>query len=128
MSPCYRPFQAAFLVLVLAAAGVAQVGLKQDAVIYFGSAANTSAPATLDEAKVRDATPEWRTIQAEGVKPGSARYRLLVADMEKRIRGAVKAAAGGLGRDLVVRSGDIEDRQGKDVTDVTDEVISKLGH
>lgn len=128
MSLIHRPFRIVLLALSLATTAVAQVSLKQDAVVYFGSAANTSAPAMLDEARVRDATPEWRTIQAEGVKPGSARYRLLVADMEKRIRGAVKAAAGGFGRDLVVRSGDIEDRQGKDVSDLTDEVISKLGH
>lgn len=128
MISSHRLLRTLFLALVLAGSAVAQVALKEDAVVYFGSAANTTAPATVDEARVREATPEWRTISAEGVKPGSARYRLLIADMEKRIRSAVKVAAGELGRDLVVRSGDIEDQRGKDVVDLSDGVIGKFGH
>lgn len=104
----------------------AQVDLKQEAVVYFGNGANTGAPAAIDEDRVRDATPEWQTIQAEGVRRGSARYNLLVGEMDKRIRAAVRAAAAEKGNDLVVRSGDITDAKGKAVADLTADVIGKL--
>lgn len=123
----HRHLVALGLVLVfLVGSAAAQVGLRQGAVVYFGSASNTSSPASLDDAKVRDATPEWRTIQAEGVKRGSARYQLLMAEMDKRIREAVRAAAGRAGRDMVVRKGDVDDARGKDVQDLTDAVIANL--
>lgn len=112
--------------LLSASQTLAQVELKQDAVVYCGSASNTSAPATIDEAKVREATPEWQTIQAEGVRRGSARYILLVAEMDKRIRVAAQKAAQGDGRDLVVRKGDISDDRGKQVADLTKSVIDSL--
>jgi hypothetical protein len=105
---------------------LAQVDLKQDAVVYHGSASNTSAPATIDEAKVREATPEWQTIQADGVRRGSARYILLVAEMDKRVRSAVQQAAASAGKDLVVRSGDVSNAHGKPVTDLTKDVIALL--
>ena len=113
-------------VLSFAAAALAQVDLKQDAVTYFGSASNTSAPATIDEAKVREATPEWQTIQADGVRRGSARYILLVAEMDKRIRAAAQKAAADASKDLVVRAGDISNARGKSATDLTAQVIAKL--
>ena len=102
------------------------IALKKDAVVYFGSASNTTAPATIDLEKVREATPEWKTIQADGVKKGSARYKLLIAEMDKRIRAAVKSAAGHASHDLVVSKGDVEDARGKDLVDLTAEVISRL--
>lgn len=102
------------------------VSLKSGAVIYCGSASNTTAPATIDEQKVREATPEWQTIQSEGVKKGSARYKLLSAEMDKRIREAVKTAAGEQSRDLVVRDGDVEDARGREVADITTQVIARL--
>ena|ERR1041384_4801971 len=114
------------LFVLLGPAPAQGVGLKKDAVVYCGSASNTTAPACIDEEKVRDATPEWKTIQSEGVKKGTARYKLLVADMHKRIRAAVKAAAGHTSHDLVVNRGDVEDARGKDVVDLTSEVIARL--
>lgn len=115
------------MVLFLLAGGLlGQVTLKQGAVVYFGTATKTTAPASIDEDKVREATPEWKTIQAEGVKKGSARYKLLIAEMEKRIREAVRAAAEHSSNDLVVRSGDVEDAKGKEVADLTSEVISQI--
>ena len=83
----------AIALLLSATQSLAQVDLKTDAVVYFGSASNTSAPATIDQAKVRKATPEWQKIQAEGVRRGSARYILLMGEMDKRIRKAARAAA-----------------------------------
>lgn len=112
--------------VAFARAGYAQVDLKSDAVVYFGSASNTSAPATIDEQKVREATQEWKTIQAEGVRRGSARYMLLVAEMEKRIRDAAQRAAAAASKDLVVRTGDITQANGRAVTDLTANVIANL--
>jgi hypothetical protein len=102
------------------------VGLKKDAVVYCGSASNSTAPAAIDDDKVREATPEWKTIQSEGVKKGTARYKLLIAEMDKRIRAAVKAAAGRTSHDLVVNKGDVEDARGKEVADLTADVIARL--
>lgn len=113
-------------VLISAACAVAQVDLRSDAVVYFGSASNTSAPAVIDEQKVREATPEWQTIQAEGVRRGSARYMLLVAEMDRRIRTACQGAATSASKDLVVRSGDITNANGKSSVDLTSDVIAKL--
>lgn len=112
--------------LISAACAVAQVDLRSDAVVYFGSASNTSAPAVIDEQKVREATPEWQTIQAEGVRRGSARYMLLVAEMDRRIRTAAQSAAAAASKDLVVRSGDITNANGKSSVDLTSDVIAKL--
>ena len=111
---------------VLASGLMAQVTLKRGAVAYHGSACNTTAPATIDETKVRDATREWQKIQAEGIDPGSAQGKQLVAQMNSRIRDVVRSVAQTEGRDLVVRSGDITDKQGRTVVDVTDKVISQL--
>ncbi|MEQ1630952.1 MAG: hypothetical protein ABL997_01170 [Planctomycetota bacterium] len=108
------------------ACAVAQVDVKSDAVVYFGSASNTSAPATIDEQKVREATPEWQTIQAEGVRRGSARYMLLVGEMDRRIRTAAQSAASKSSKDLVVRSGDITNDNGRTPTDLTSDVIANL--
>jgi Skp family chaperone for outer membrane proteins len=114
----------------LAFSGVAEaqqgVSLKSGAVVYYGSASTSTAPAVIDEDRVRESTPEWKTIQAEGVKKGSARYKLLAAEMDKRIRDAVRAAAEHGSRDLVVRSGDIDDARGKTAADLTSEAISRL--
>jgi hypothetical protein len=114
------------MVSLTAAEATAQVELKADAVTYFGSASNTSAPATIDETKVREATPEWQTIQAEGVRRGSARYILLVGEMDKRIREAAQKAAADASKDLVVRSGDISNNRGKKPADLTTQVIAQF--
>jgi Skp family chaperone for outer membrane proteins len=112
--------------LCLAAALVGQVTLKRGAVVFHGSGSNTSAPATIQEAKVREATREWQKIQADGVDPDSAQGKQLIAQMNGKIRDAVKAAATAEGRDMVARKGDISDTQGHDVVDLTDKVIAQL--
>jgi Skp family chaperone for outer membrane proteins len=126
MNPAARIARLAAALLISAACALAQVELKSDAVVFFGSASNTSAPATIDEQRVREATPEWKTIQSEGVRRGSARYRLLMAEMDKRIRDAARNAASSSSKDLVVRKGDIDDDQGKTVADLTSDVIANL--
>jgi hypothetical protein len=112
--------------MLLSVVALAQVDLRPDAVVFSGSATNTTAPAVIDEARVRRATAEWQTIEAEGVRRGSARYMLLMSDMDRRIRNAVHKAAADASKDLVVRQGDVSDRKGRPVVDLTDEVIARL--
>jgi Skp family chaperone for outer membrane proteins len=102
------------------------VELKRSAVVLSGSDANCSHPAVISFEKVRDATEEWQKIQADGVREGSARYRILMNKMMQRIRAAARAAAGDAGIDLVVREGDISDDRGLTVEDITDDVVDAL--
>ncbi|MFK7742224.1 MAG: hypothetical protein AB8H80_18060 [Planctomycetota bacterium] len=104
----------------------AQVTLKKGAVVYCGSASNTSAPATVDHKKLRAATPEWQKIEANGIDPDSARGRQLISKMNKRIRKAVQSVANAESRDLVTRESDLKDDRGREVVDLTDAVVDKL--
>jgi len=115
-----------FLTAFLAATASAQVSLKKKAVVYVGSAANTSAPATVVEKKVRAATPEWKKIKSDGIDPDSARGKQLITRMNQRIRKAVKAVADSESRDLVTRKKDMRDDRGREVVDLTDLVIAEI--
>lgn len=119
-------FLLSLAVAILPGSLPAQVDLKSDAVVYFGNASNTTAPASVDEDRVREATPEWQTIRAEGVRKGSARYKILMAEADKRIREAVRDVALNRSKDLVVRAGDVTDAKGKDVADITNDVVERL--
>lgn len=115
------------VLFLLVAPAWAQVGVKKGAVVYHGSASNTSAPATIDETKAREATAEWKKIQAEGIDTTSAHGKQLLVQMNNRIREAVKSVAETEGRDMVARKDDITDKQGREVVDLTDKVVAKLG-
>lgn len=106
----------------------AQVTLKRGAVVYTGSGGNTTAPATIDEARVKAATREWQRIQSEGIDLDSAQGKQLVHQMNSKVLEAVRTVAQEESRDLVVGKDDISDRRGKDVVDLTDKVIGKLGN
>lgn len=112
--------------LVLSSAS-AQVTVKKGAMVYHGSASNTTAPATIDETKVKEASPEWKRIQAEGIDTNSAHGKQLIVQMNNRIREAVRSVAEAESRDMVARKDDITDKQGRDVMDLTDKVVSKVG-
>ncbi|MGC6488815.1 MAG: hypothetical protein ACON4Z_14305 [Planctomycetota bacterium] len=114
------------LAILLAATVSAQVTLKKKAVVYVGSAANTTAPATLNASKVRLSTPEWKKIKSSGIDPDSARGKQLINKMNQRIRRAVKEVADAEGRDMVTRKKDMKDDRGRDVMDLTDLVISEI--
>lgn len=121
-----------FLSLLVLLAGmamplVAQVTLKRGAVVYCGSASNTTAPAVVDESKVKEATKEWQKIQSEGIDTDSAQGKQLLQQMNSKVREAVKSIAQDESRDMVVRKDDISDKQGKDAVDLTDKVVAKLG-
>lgn len=112
--------------LLIAGVMQAQVETKKGAVVLYGSDSNCSQPATIDFQRVRNATPEWKTIKTDGVKKGSARHDLLIADMNARIKTAVAEAARAASRDCVVRNGDIKDANGLPVSDLTNEVIKVI--
>jgi Skp family chaperone for outer membrane proteins len=117
----------ALAVCASATPGRAQgVEVETGAVVLYGSASNTSHPATVDMKKVEKKTPEHQTMKAEGVRKGSARYEILVAKMHKRIKQAAKAAAEEQGCDCVLRKGDIKDGKGMQIEDLTSEVIEQL--
>ncbi|MEZ6037901.1 MAG: hypothetical protein R3F29_10500 [Planctomycetota bacterium] len=86
-----------------------------------------SRPATIDLEVVRRATAEWREIEREGVREGSARHGLLRMAMHRRIVAACEAVALAEARDLVVRAGDIVDARGLQVVDLTAAVTAALG-
>ncbi|MFY9345600.1 MAG: hypothetical protein WAT39_24125 [Planctomycetota bacterium] len=121
------PRTLSFALLLVAASLPAQVGVKKGAVVYHGSASNTSAPAVIQEGKVKEATPEWKRIQSEGIDQGSAQGKQLLVQMTTRIKNAAKEAAEEAGRDMVARKDDITDKQGRDVVDLTDKVVAKVG-
>ena len=116
-----------FVALLAAAPAAAQVTLKKGGVVYHGSASNTTAPATVDEGKLKEATAEWKRIQAEGIDTDSAQGKQLLVQMNNRIRAAVKAIAEAESRDMVARKDDISDKRGREVLDLTDKVVAKLG-
>tara|TARA_R110002072_G_scaffold302737_2_gene488227 strand:- start:55623 stop:56003 length:381 start_codon:yes stop_codon:yes gene_type:complete len=110
----------------LASVVSAQVTLKKGAVVYLGSAANTTAPAAVVEKKVRAATPEWQKIEYQSIDPGSARGKQLISRMNERIRKAVRSVANSESHDLVTRKKDLKDARGRKVVELTDLVVRKI--
>lgn len=122
-----RALSAIVLWFMLAAGVTAQgVELKSGAQVWSGSASTCSQPSTVRFDALRDATPEWKTIRAEGVRKDSARYSLLWSQMNDRIRAACQKAAEDAARDCVVTVGDIKNANGLSVADLTADVVRKL--
>ncbi|MEZ6037964.1 MAG: hypothetical protein R3F29_10815 [Planctomycetota bacterium] len=114
------------LLSMLSAGLSAQVTVKRGAVVYTGSASNTTAPATIDEKEVRESTPEWKKMQDEDIDPDSAHGKQLIVKMNQRIREAVKSVASAESRDMVTRKQDMKDDQGREVVDLTQKVVDKI--
>lgn len=116
------------LPVVLTAGLVAQgIELKSKALVLFGSAVSCTQPATIDFDKVKKATPEWKKIRSEGVRKGSARYSLLMSDLEKRLKRLASGVAGDAGKDCIVRKGDIKNDNGLSIADLTSKLIDAVG-
>lgn len=125
--PSCRSIAALLMLTFLSVPLAAQVTLKRGAVVYCGSGSNTTAPAVVDEAKVKEATKEWQKIQSEGIDQDSAQGKQLLQQMNSKIREAIKTVATDASCDMVVRKDDIIDKLGREVTDLTDKVVTKLG-
>ena len=117
-------FVAAVMLAVVASAQ--GIRLRSSSVVFYGSPTSCTQPATIDYKKVRTATPEWQTIRSQGVRKGSGRYDLLISRMNTRVNRACKSAAMAIGRDCVVRKGDIKDPRGLSVRDLTKGVMNAL--
>ena len=115
-----------FLSAILSATASAQVTLRKGAVVYTGSAANTTAPAVVNEKKVRAATPEWQKIVDEGIDPQSARGKQLITRMNLRINQAIESIADSESKDMVTRKKDLKDDRGRTVIDLTSKVVAKI--
>lgn len=115
-------------VVAVACGSLAAQGIetRSGAVVLYGNTARCSQPSQIDYRAVRTKTPEWKTIRADGVTEGSARYTLLVSEMNKRIARVCREVAEERGRDCVVRDGDVADAKGLSVVDLTAEVSKKL--
>jgi hypothetical protein len=105
--------------------GEGGVELKRDADVFYGSAFTCTRPAVFDFDRVKESTPQWRTIQAERVQPGSARYQILTRELRDGLRERLQQLAVARKCDLVVRSGDIRDARGHDVVDLTEEMLER---
>lgn len=122
-----HPFWIRWTMTLLACAALrGQVCLSKTSVVYLGCPTVSTRPATLAEADVRRATPEWKLIERHQIDTTSARGRQLLSRMHRRIREAVRIAATSAGRDLVTRAGDVVDPRGHGVADLTAEVLAAL--
>ncbi|MBL8727026.1 MAG: hypothetical protein JNM25_01255 [Planctomycetes bacterium] len=102
------------------------VVLQPGAQTFVGSGSFCTRPATIDETAVTRATPEWREMERDSVREGSARHSLLKTAMHQRVLAACRKAARQHGYDLVVRVGDIADSRGLAVEDLTAWVVGAL--
>ena len=100
--------------------------LREDSMVLYGSAANCTQPASVDFQKLKKATPEWKTIRSEGVQKGTARYDLLVDDMNRRIKRLCEEVAKATGKDCILCKGDVENDRGLEVVDLTSQLLRKI--
>jgi len=92
--------------------------------VYFGDAKTWDKPAEVDANQVYAKIEEYKQILDDGLKPGDAKYELLLSKASKRFSRAVKKAAKDGGYDLVARLGSVK---GVDsVPNITSDVIAKL--
>ena len=126
MKRTWRLAFAAFLAFGAVALPAQGVKLTSGPIVFCGSASNCTKPATVRYEEVRDATPEWQTIESDGVRKGSARYTLLTARMGQRMKAAADTVARNEGHDLVVNEEGIEDARDLEVADITDQVVQAL--
>ena len=102
------------------------IKINPDAKVLYGNENNCTCPATVDYAKVKKSTQEWKTIRSEGVQPGTARYTLLISKMERRICSVVASYAKESGLDCVVKEKDLKDSNGLNVVDATKSICEKV--
>lgn len=92
--------------------------------VYVGDAAKWEKPAEVDADKVYAKIDEYKEIVDGKLKPGDAKYELLICKASKRFRCAVKKAAKGGSYDLVAKIGAVKGVTG--VPDITSDAIEKL--
>ncbi len=92
--------------------------------VYFGDAKKWETAAEVDADKVYAKIDEYKQIVDGGLKPGDAKYEILIAKASKRFCAAVKKAAKDGGYDLVAKIGAV--KNAGTVPDITSDVIAAL--
>jgi hypothetical protein len=92
--------------------------------VYYGDAARWQKPAEVDPDAVYAKIDEYKEIVDQGLKPGDAKYEILIGKASKRFTCAVKKAAKDGKYDLVARTGAVKGVE--NVPDITTEVVAKL--
>ncbi len=92
--------------------------------VYYGDAKNWQKPAEVDADQVYGKIDEYKEIVDGGLKPGDAKYEILMAKASKRFTAAVKKTAKDGGYDLVARLGGVKGVES--VPNVTADVIANL--
>lgn len=95
--------------------------------VLWGNAHRSTAPAEVDLAQAIAATREGRRIEDEGIERGSARYDILMAKANARVRTVVRRIAIANSRDCVVKSASYRNPDGLPVSDLTSKVVDALG-
>jgi len=117
---------AGFVAAVVLVAGVsASAGIDRSKV-YLGNPESFNSPAEINASEVFEAIPEYRQIRQEKISPDDARYWLLMNKANKRFYRALKTVSKTCGYDLIAEIGTIGVYRGKNVPDVTGDVILAL--
>lgn len=74
---------------------------------------------------VLNATPEYREIQARGLNPTSAQYRILVKKASDRFKRLLRLTASSGGYDLIAEKGAVA-VPGKTLPEITQEVLTHM--
>lgn len=94
--------------------------------IYYGNPEKgVSNPAVIDSSKIFNNIPAYKKIVDEGLTPKNPKYWILMEEANKVFKASLKKTAKKLKVDLIAEIGAIEIK-GKEITDITDEVIEKL--
>jgi hypothetical protein len=102
------------------------IKVKRENVLW-GSVRKCRSPAEVDMKKALAATPEAKKIKDRGIAKGSAKYLILMAKANKRVRRIVKEVAVNDSRDCVVKKDSIKANPKKlTVVDLTDKVVEAI--
>jgi Skp family chaperone for outer membrane proteins len=94
--------------------------------VLHGSAHQCLKAAVVDYKKLRQATPEYKQIQREGIEKGSAQHEILCQRITTRIRDLLKEYCKDKGYDCVVIKGYVHKDDVAKTTDITAALLEKL--
>jgi hypothetical protein len=102
------------------------VVMKKAAEVYYGEPSTCSRPATIEFDTLKKVTDEWKRIESEGIKEGTATYTLLMNAIRTKINNAVADFCLSSGHDMVCEEGHIKNSNGLNVEDVTTDILPNL--
>lgn len=102
------------------------VSMKKGAKVFYGEPSTCSRPATIRFDELKESTDEWKRIQSEGIKEGSATYIILMNTINTKINNAVKDYCKNAVYDMACEEGSIKNSNGLPVNDITDDILPNL--